>query len=582
MSPEAKRRRRLLTRLLPIALLALAAFVAGAIRGAGPAELGTAQAFADDWQRQDFAGMYAQISPSSAGRYSLADFTAAYETAQRTATVRSVETGEASESNSSGQPAAVLPLTLNTNAFGRVTAQVVLPLSGGKVDWEPNLAYPGLLPNERLARRTEIPRRAPILAKDDTPLAEGPAAARSSPLGTAAAAVAGSVSSPTGKQDREQGALGFPAGTPTGTSGLELAFNQRLAGRPGGQLVALPSGSGKGSTEGRVLVTTDPIPGKPVHTTIDPDLQQAAVAALGSTYGGVAVLDAQDGSVLAVAGIAFSGPQPPGSTFKLITTTAALEAGVVKVTDEFPIETSTTVDGRAIANAHDEACGGSFAEAFAQSCNSVFVPLGPAVGSKGLVGTAERYGFNSPPTLYAEHAIHQAKVPSSTLPSSIPNDIDLAVSAIGQGEVLATPLEMASAAQTIANGGVRDPTTLVSDRSLESDAKPARVTSGDIAATLRSLMIGVVTHGTGIAAALPGIQVAGKTGTAELGPVTGQSATTPGAETAQKLDAWFTAFAPASDPKLAVAAMVVDASGDGGTVAAPIVRQVMATAFGVS
>jgi penicillin-binding protein A len=90
-------------------------------------------------------------------------------------------------------------------------------------------------------------------------------------------------------------------------------------------------------------------------------------------------------------------------------------------------------------------------------------------------------------------------------------------------------------------------------------------------------MIGVVTSGTGTAAALPGIQVAGKTGTAELGPVTGGHI----GEGPQRVDAWFTAFAPATDPKLAVAAMVVNASGAGGDVAAPIVRSVMASAFGV-
>ena len=139
---------------------------------------------------------------------------------------------------------------------------------------------------------------------------------------------------------------------------------------------------------------------------------------------------------------------------------------------------------------------------------------------------------------------------------------------------------MASIAQTIANGGVLDPTSLVTDHPLQSDVKPSRVTSTSIATTLRGLMIGVVTNGTGTAAALPGIQVAGKTGTAELGPVTGKAAT--GSDTQQRLDAWFTAFAPATDPKLAVAAMVVNASGDGGTVAAPIVRQVMASAFGVA
>ena len=101
------------------------------------------------------------------------------------------------------------------------------------------------------------------------------------------------------------------------------------------------------------------------------------------------MLDARDGSVLALAGIAFSGPQPPGSTFKVITSTAALKAGVVKLTDQFPIQTSTVVGGREVANAHNEACGGSFVEAFAKSCNSVFAPLGPKIGSERLVAEAE-------------------------------------------------------------------------------------------------------------------------------------------------------------------------------------------------
>jgi peptidoglycan glycosyltransferase len=121
---------------------------------------------------------------------------------------------------------------------------------------------------------------------------------------------------------------------------------------------------------------------------------------------------------------------------------------------------------------------------------------------------------------------------------------------------------------------------MVTDRALRPSAHPVHVTSSEIASTLRSLMTGVVTSGTGTAAALPGIQVAGKTGTAELGPATlapGQTAS----EAEQRIDAWFTAFAPAGDPKLAAAAMVVNANGDGGTVAAPIVRQVLATGLGV-
>jgi len=578
ISNQAARRRRLLTRGLPIALLGLAAFVLGAIVGRGPDEPAGAKRFADAWERQDFASMYREVSTEAANRYPLAEFTDDYGKAQQTATVQQVTTGEASDTDVDGRPAASIPVTLDTNAFGTISGTLVLPLDGSRIDWAPNLVFPSLAPDEQLVRRTRVPERAPILARDGTPLAKGPSTARSSPLGVAGASVAGEVSSPSRRQDQQLLQLGFPPGAPTGTSGLELAFNERLAGKPGGQLVAVRSGGG--SATGRVIVSSQPVAGKPVHTTIDPDLQRAAVAALGSLFGGVAVLDAKSGSVLAVAGIAFSGPQPPGSTFKVVTTTAALEAGAVKLTDQFPITTSTTVDGREIANAHSEACGGSFVQAFAESCNAVFAPLGPKVGSERLVGTAERFGFNSRPSLFDNEALHALDPPSSSLPASITSDLDLAVTAIGQGEVLATPLEMAAVAQTIANGGTRSPNAMVTDRALRPSAHPVQVTSKEIASTLRSLMIGVVTNGTGTAAALPGIQVAGKTGTAELGPETlqpGQQAS----EAAQRVDAWFTAFAPASDPKLVAAAMVVNASGDGGTVAAPIVRQILATGLGV-
>jgi penicillin-binding protein A len=554
------------------------AFAFGAIAGRGPDQLAGAKRFADAWERQDFAAMYRELSTQAAHTYPLTEFTDDYGKAQQTATVQQVTTGEVSKVDADGQPAASLPVTLDTNAFGRVSGTLVLPLDGSRIDWSPNLVFPSLAPGERLVRRARVPERAPILARDGTPLAEGPAAARSSPLGAAGTSVAGDVSSPTPRQNQMLMQLGFPPGAPTGTSGLELAFNQRLAGRPGGQLVAV--GSGRGSAPGRIIVSSEPVPGKPVHTTIDPDLQRAAVAALGSLFGGLAVLDAKSGSVLALAGIAFSGPQPPGSTFKVITTTAALDAGVVKLSDQFPITTSTTVEGREIANAHHEACGGSFVQAFAESCNAVFAPLGPKVGSQALVGTAERFGFNSSPSLFDAQALQALDPPKSTIPTSIPSDLDLAVSAIGQGEVLATPLEMAAVAQTIANGGTRSPNAMVTDRALRPSAHPVHVTSRDVASTLRGLMIGVVTNGTGTAAALPGIQVAGKTGTAELGPATlapGQTAS----EAEQKIDAWFTAFAPAGDPKLVAAAMVVNANGDGGTVAAPIVRQVLATGLGV-
>ena len=571
----AERRRRVLVRAVPIVVVAIAAFVAGLVIGASSTSLDAARRFAAAWQRGDLRAMHAQLAGDAARRYSLGEFERLYRRAAATATIGAVDTGSVSSAQTpGGADAAAFDVSLRTNAFGRLSGRLVVPLAGGRVQWSPSLVFPGLRPGERLERRTRIPERAAILAADGSALASGPASARTSPLGAAATAVAGSVEAPKGRQEAEQLRLGFPAGSATGTSGLELAFNRRLEGRPGGQLLAV------GRQGSRVIASTQPIPGKPVHTTIDPRLQEAAVTALGGTFGGVAVLDARHGSVLGLAGIAFSGPQPPGSTFKLITTTAALDAGIVKPSDQFPIQTQSVVGGRVIANAHNEACGGSFTQAFAESCNSVFVPLGPKVGSSRLVGTAERYGFNSPPSLYDRSALRAVDPPASTLPKQINDDLDLGVTAIGQGQVLATPLEMASVAQAIANGGVREPTAIVRDRDLRPDAKPVRVTSPQTAATLRTLMLGVVSYGTGTAAALPGVEVAGKTGTAELGPLS-PSGQGQGAQQKQRVDAWFTCFAPATHPSLVVAVLVVDASGDGGTVAAPIARQVLATGLGV-
>ena len=121
-----------------------------------------------------------------------------------------------------------------------------------------------------------------------------------------------------------------------------------------------------------------------MKTTIDPDLQVAAVSGLAGRAGGVAVLDARSGDVRALAGQAFSAPQPPGSTFKTITTTAALEKGVVSLDDEFEVVDGANVGGRFISNANGELCGGTFREAFAESCNADFAPLGPKIGNDEL------------------------------------------------------------------------------------------------------------------------------------------------------------------------------------------------------
>jgi penicillin-binding protein A len=574
------RRRRLLTRSAPILVVSLLSFVGGAVVGATTGGFETAQRFADAWERQDFAAMHGELAPGARREYAVEDFTDRYVDTQATATAVRVATGEAEEAEVDGGDAAAFDVTVDTRAFGQVTGRVELPLDDeGRIEWEPHLTFPGLAPGERLDRRTEVSDRAPLLARDGTPLAEGPAEARSSPLGSAALAIAGSVGSPSRKQERELYAQGYPPNTLAGISGLELAFNAELAGQPSGQLLAVAE-EGKAG-DARILGSGDPVPGRPVKTTIDPEIQQAAVAALGATYGGVAVLDARSGDVLGVAGLAFSAPQPPGSTFKVITATAALDEGAVKTTDEFPVETSNTLIGREIQNAHDAPCGGTFVQSFAQSCNTVFAPLGVEVGTDAMLEKAELFGFNEAPTLAAPGALEALAPPPSTYPRP-DSDVALGESAIGQGEVLATPLQMASASQTIANKGTRMPTSIVRKRSLRPEAEPVEVTSPETAATMKDLMIEVVRSGTGVAAQVPGVTVAGKTGTAELGPAPLEPGQVlgPGEDPPQKENAWFTAFAPADDPQLAVAVLVVEATGGGGAVAAPIAQQVLASALG--
>jgi peptidoglycan glycosyltransferase len=576
ISPAAaERRRRFVTRVIPIAAVALVAFVIGIVLGSGESAP-AAHRFLDAWERDDAAAMYDELTADDQEEYSREEFERLYAAARRTATITEVQVGETQEIDD-GIAAAV---SFDTYAFGPLSGELELPVSDDAVDWSPELVYPGLAEGETLTRRTRAPRRAAILAADRSPLAEGPASARI--VDAADLAVVGEVGTPTKEAAATLAARGFPPGSLTGTSGLELAFNERLSGRPGGQLLAVPAGEETDLEAGRVLASTQPDPGTPVRTNIVPEIQESAVAALGATYGGVAVLDAKRGDVLGVAGLAYSAPQPPGSTFKIITATAALDAGIVKLSDEFPVESSNSDIGREIANAHDELCGGSFEQTFADSCNTVFAPLGAELGGDRLVETAEAYGFNSPPTLFNDAATKALDLPSSTIPTNLgDNTVATGESAIGQGEVLATPLQMASVAQTVANGGTRLPNAMAREPELQPEAGPVRVTSPETAATLRQLMIAVVDHGTGIAAQLPGIEVAGKTGTAELGPKANAPAPAPGEEPEQETDAWFTCFAPASDPEIAVAVMVVNSDGDGGAVAAPIARQVLASYFGV-
>lgn len=576
-----ERRRRLLRRAAPLALAALLAFFAGVSAGSG-AEVAGAERFMDAWERGELAAMHAELSSEAAALYPLARFSTIYERAREEATLTSVDVHEVDHVESAaGEGTAAVELAAETAAFGASEGTISVPLAEDGLAWAPHLVFPGLSPGERLVGRVEVPERAPILALEGEPLAEGAAGARS------AAAGAG-VSVPGGLEvaDEDGGeavvARGFPADTPVGASGLERAFEERLSGRPGGRLLSSPArGSGK-DVEPEVLAEAEAVPGTPIETTIDAGLQGAAVDALAGRSGGIAVLDADDGSVRALAGTAIEAPQPPGSSFKVVTAAAGLESGAVTTDDEFPSRIATRYDGHRILNA-EPPCGGTFAMGFEESCNTVFAAVGVGAGGPTLVDFAERFGFNAPPTLFDAAATEKLDPPSSTVPTTFASDHEVATTAIGEGDVLATPLAMASVAQTVAAGGTRSPTPVVADEELRADAEPVEVMSEDTASTIRDLMVRVVTTGTADEAGFVPGAVAGKTGTAALKPDPLDAAGLTGLTSAAPegaLNAWFIAIAPAEDPELVVAVVIHNAGNSGGEIAAPAAREVLAAGVG--
>ncbi len=354
-----------------------------------------------------------------------------------------------------------------------------------------------------------------------------------------------------------------------------------------------------------------------VDTTINPRVQQAGWDAMqqgcgGPCKGAVVALEPSTGKILALvsspsydpnllashdpevqaqawqelrddpnnplANRAISETYPPGSTFKVITTAAALQAGAT-VSEQLTAAPSIRLpDSTAsLENYGGAPCGAeptvSLSEAFAKSCNTAFVQLGLATGAEPLRSMAHSFGLDSNPSV----------IPLQVAESSvgvIPDAAALGMSSIGQKDVAVTPLENAVVAATIANDGVAMQPYLVEslkgpDLSNISTAAPyqqRRAVSPEIAAKLTELMVSAekVAQQKG---AIPGVQIASKTGTAEHG--TDPRHTPP--------HAWYIAFAPAQSPKVAVA-VVVENGGDrlsatGGALAAPIGRAVIEAAL---
>jgi peptidoglycan glycosyltransferase len=574
-------------RALPVIALAAVAFAIGAIvganSGASPADE-LAEKFVALWAKGRYVAMYGEIDASSQRQISAEEFVSAYHQAMNTATATGLRVAGHARKAPDGLVA--VPVKVSTRLFGTLSLNVEVTAGSQvegaeKIAWSRSLAFPGVRPGEQLSRRTKLPERAKLLARDGSVLAEGPAdtaGPRISPLGESAGAVVGEVGPIPSSERTALESSGIPADAIVGASGLERALDPRLRGTPGGELLA-----GE-----RVLATAAPHPGHAVRTSISQDVQKAAVAALGTRLGGVVALQPSTGQILAVAGIALNSVQPPGSTFKMVTLTGVLAAHIATPKTTFPYATYATLDGVKLSNAGGEECGGSLELAFAVSCNSVFAPLGVKLGAPRLVAMAERFGFN-----------HDPGIPGaveSTLPSAgaIQGELDVGSTAIGQGQVQASTLQMAVVAATIADGGRRPQPRFA----IEHPPPGPAVTSPAVARTVRRLMIDVVKDGTGTSAGISGVTVAGKTGTAELKTECSSSAAGESSEAsssgesgssgcvgadseASNTDAWFAAFAPALRPRVAVGVMLVK-DGAGGDTAAPVAREVLEAALQAS
>jgi cell division protein FtsI/penicillin-binding protein 2 len=377
------------------------------------------------------------------------------------------------------------------------------------------------------------------------------------PTPTFARALLGRVGTATAEALQAAGS-GYQAGDEVGLSGLQAAFQRRLAGSASGAVVI------RDATGATVRVLQD-FPGKPgeaVQTTLERRVQEAAEAVLDGATRPAALVAVRpsDGAVLAVANRpadssfnrAFAGRYPPGSTFKIATTTALLGEGLTPA-DPVPCPPTVTVLGRTFRNFEGEAAGRvSFARDFAISCNTAFIAAArQRLQAADLQQAAKRLGVGAGWSL-----------PVSAYDGAVPtpkDDVELVADAIGQGRVSVSPLGMALVAAAVQNGTWRPPVLVTDPAQPASAARPAPLAA---ASQLRALMRSVVSSGTAAPAfrSYSGPPVSGKTGTAEFGT-----------DTPPRTHAWFVGFRG----DLAVA-VVVEGGGVGGRTAAPLAARFFA------
>ncbi len=374
------------------------------------------------------------------------------------------------------------------------------------------------------------------------------------PITPGLADVVGSVGPVTAQQLQELGPP-YSAADSVGQTGLEGAYQRQLAGEPGATVTAVNPADGGPGPQVQTVASLAPKPGTPLQTSIDPRIQAAAEAALAGQkkQAALVAVNAATGQVLASASvpassgfnIAFDGAYPPGSSFKIITSTALIEHGLGP-SSPATCPQQVTVDGEVFHNSEGTAPVSDLLHAFAESCNTAFIGLATRnLTLADLPSTAAQYRLGTEPQIGL--AAFGGSVPTPT------DEADLAATAIGQAQVLVSPLDMAMVAAAVDSGQVRAARLVAG--AADDQIPPARLPAA-VVSDLHAMMAQVVATGTASGTGLPPGTYA-KTGTAQYG--TGQPL---------RQDAWLVGF----NANIAFAMVTVD-GGEGGPTDGPVVAK---------